>query len=823
MHSLKPYNDKSKGLSDLLDWAALMDDGVVQGKSGGLVAGWFYRGQDIASSTADERNYITQRINATLARLEGGWSTWHDAVRMPAASYPLPSASFFPDKVSELIDRERRTQFLREGSHFESEYAFIVQFVPPLKRQSKIVDLIYDDDGMVRQSPADRTLAYFKRVLGDIEDAIGDVVRLRRMQSYTVTDATGREHLQDELVNYLQFCLTGELMPLNIPASGMYLDAVMGGRDLFGGDTPKLGDKFIMCIGIEGFPAESSPGILDVLDHLAIPYRWSTRFIYLEQHEALAGLRKYRRKWRQAVRGFAAQIFKTKGGVVNEDALLMATQAEAAMADASSSLVTFGYYTPVIVLMNESRVVLEENARSISREIQREGFSTRIETINTMEAWLGTLPGHLRPNVRRPLIHTLNLADLLPLATVWPGLDHNPCDLIQKLYPDALPPPLLHAATSGATPFRLNLHVGDVGHTLVFGPTGAGKSVLLCTTAVQFRRYKNATICAFDKGRSMLTLVKACGGRHYDIGADDKSPAFCPLSVLDTPGDLAWAEDWVATCYQLQANQLPSPRQKEEIRRAMLSLQGSPRRSLTDFASTVQDEHIRSALAHYTISGSLGHLLDSEEDTLQDDPFVVFELDELMALKDTSAIPVLLYLFRRFERSLHGQPALLSLDEAWIMLGHPVFREKIREWLKTLRKKNCAVLMATQSLSDAVRSGILDVLMESCPTKILLPNEEADKTGTADVPGPGDLYRMIGMNDAQIGIIKTATKKRHYYYTSSEGRRLFDLGLGPVALAFVAVSDKESIRQVERLELEHGADWPLHWLNEREVDHAAFA
>jgi len=113
--------------------------------------------------------------------------------------------------------------------------------------------------------------------------------------------------------------------------------------------------------------------------------------------------------------------------------------------------------------------------------------------------------------------------------------------------------------------------------------------------------------------------------------------------------------------------------------------------------------------------------------------------------------------------------------------------------------------------------------MESCPTKILLPNEEADKTGTADVPGPGDLYRMIGMNDAQIGIIKTATKKRHYYYTSSEGRRLFDLGLGPVALAFVAVSDKESIRQVERLELEHGADWPLHWLNEREVDHAAFA
>ena len=296
-----------------------------------------------------------------------------------------------------------------------------------------------------------------------------------------------------------------------------------GGLDLWGGDTPKLGDKFITCIGIEGFPAESYPGILDVLDHLAIPYRWSSRFIYLEQHEALAGLRKYRRKWRQAVRGFTAQLFKTQGGTVNEDALLMANQAEAAMTDAHSSMVTFGYYTPVITLMDRDRVVLEENARIIAREVAREGFATRVETINTMEAWRGSLPGHIRPNVRRPLIHTLNLADLLPLATVWPGLEDNPC----PFYPENSPA-LLHAATSGATPFRLNLHVGDVGHTLVFGPTGAGKSVLLCTIAAQFRRYEGATICAFDKGRSMLALVKACGGRHYDIGAGSKVTRLLP-------------------------------------------------------------------------------------------------------------------------------------------------------------------------------------------------------------------------------------------------------------------------------------------------------
>jgi type IV secretory pathway VirB4 component len=349
---------------------------------------------------------------------------------------------------------------------------------------------------------------------------------------------TAREHLRDELVNYLHFALTGENVSLNIPPAGAYLDAVLGGRELWPGDTPRLGDQFICCIAIEGFPAESFPGILDCLDHLAIAYRWSTRMIYLDQHEALAELRKFRRKWKQQVRGFWTQVFKTQGGSVNEDALAMSSQADAAIADASSALVAFGYYTPVIVLMDPDRATLTENARLIAREIQREGFTARIETVNTIEAWLGSLPGHPVPNVRRPLIHTANLADMLPLAGVWTGREENPC----PFYPQPAPP-LLCAATAGATPFRVNLHVGDVGHTLVFGPTGAGKSTLLCTVALQALRYRDVTICAFDKGRSMWAVTNACGGRHYDIVAEGSGPAFCPLAVLDSEADLAWAED----------------------------------------------------------------------------------------------------------------------------------------------------------------------------------------------------------------------------------------------------------------------------------------
>ena len=136
------------------------------------------------------------------------------------------------------------------------------------------------------------------------------------------------------------------------------------------------------------------------------------------------------------------------------------------------------------------------------------------------------------------MIHTGNLADLLPLAGVWTGREENPC----PFYP-AGSPPLLYAATTDATPFRVNLHVGDVGHCMVFGPTGAAKSVLLNTVALQALRYLGVTITAFDKGRSMWATVRACRGRHHDVGGAGASPAFCPLSILETETDLAWAED----------------------------------------------------------------------------------------------------------------------------------------------------------------------------------------------------------------------------------------------------------------------------------------
>jgi type IV secretory pathway VirB4 component len=230
-------------------------------------------------------------------------------------------------------------------------------------------------------------------------------------------------------------------------------------------------------------------------------------------------------------------VFRTQSGYVNEDAALMERQAERALSDANSTLVSYGYYTPVIVLMGERRTELAEQARAIARQIRGLGFAARVETVNTMEVWLGSLPGHRHPNVRRPLIHSLNLADLGPWTAKWPGLPANP----SPMFPPASPP-LLHAATTGATPYRLNLHVGDVGHTLIFGPTGAGKSVLLAKLAVQFLRYPRAQVFVFDKGQSIYAMAKACGGAHYDLASDERSPGLLrPTGLTETIGCSHWS------------------------------------------------------------------------------------------------------------------------------------------------------------------------------------------------------------------------------------------------------------------------------------------
>ncbi|SCX23022.1 Type IV secretion system protein virB4 [Agrobacterium sp. DSM 25558] len=807
MVSLKKFRHTGASFSDLMPYAGLVDNGIMLLKDGSLMAGWYFAGPDSESSTDFERNEVSRAINSVLARLGTGWMIQVEAVRVPTTEYPATDRSHFPDRVSQLIDDERRQRFEAAEGHFESQHAIILTYREPDTRKSGLVKYIYADPESRTTSNADRILEHFKTSIREFGQYMQNVVSIRRMVTQEVPDRGGyRVARYDELFQFVRFCLVGENHPVRLPEIPMYLD-YLATAEFHHGLSPMVDGRFCQVVAIDGFPAESWPGILNVLDLMPLTYRWSSRFMFMDEIEAIQRLERTRKKWIQKVRPFTDQLFKTNSGSVNQDALAMVGEAEDAIAAANSRLVAYGYYTPVIVMFGDDDAKLRRQAESVRRLIQSEGFGARIESLNATEAFLGSLPGNWYANIREPLIHTRNLADMIPLNSVWSGEPVNP----NPFYPENSPPLMLVA--SGSTPFRLNLHVGDIGHTLIFGPTGSGKSTLLALIAAQFRRYQDSQVFAFDKGRSMYPLTRAVGGDFYDVGASENL-AFCPLQDLDTDADKAWAAEWLETLI-VMSGETVTPDHRNAIAHQLDLMSKSERRSISDFVSGVQMKSIKEALRHYTVDGPMGHLLDAERDNLKLSNFQTFEIDELMNMGERNLVPVLLYLFRRIEKRLTGSPSLIILDEAWIMLGHPAFRDKIREWLKTLRRANCAVVLATQSISDADKSGIMDVLKESCPTKICLPNGAARETGTRD------FYEKIGFNDRQIDIIATATPKREYYVVSPDGRRLFEMGLGPITLSFVGVSGKQDLQRISELYDHYGDEWPRHWLQSRGIENAA--
>ena len=802
MFKLAPYRKQIKGMPDLLNYGALVDNGITANKDGSLMAGLTFRGVDISSSTAQERNQLTSRISDLLCSFGTGWMVHVEAVRKSSPEYLNGEPSTFSHPAFAMIDEERKQYFSDVAERFESDYFIFVTYMPPSKGKAKIKQWMFEESHQ-KQSLFSRHLADFKKKMRDVESRLNTYIAIRPLRSYTVTEDDGLDGTHKvhycELLQKINYCISGNDLPIRLPFCPMGIDSMIGGHELWTGLTPNINGKHIAVVSIDDFPDISSPNILNHLDKLGLAYRWSTRFSFFDLFDAEKALTSERRKWKQRIISFKDQLLKTQSPDINEDAAEMTWQYEQALNMARSGKLKYGHYTSSVIVMNDNSHHLSDDTEQVVKRIEHLGFKCRVETVNTIEAFLGSLPSDSIHNIRRPLINTVNLADMLPMSSIWSGSKSNPCPYYPKNSPA-----LMQCSAEGEAPFRLNLHVGDLGHALIFGPTASGKSTLLATFIAQADRYA-PNMYVFDKKRSAYA-VSQCGGAHYDIGVDERI-TFAPLSQLRT--DFAWCVNYVIQLLEIQGLKA-SPSQRNNIEQGLkeLSLSNIKHITLSEFVTIANDVEIVEALVYYT-SGIGGSLLNGSQDSFLAGGLQVFEIEELERMGDKAMLPVLLYIFRRIERSLDGSPAYIFIDEAWVALGHPVFRSKIREWLKVLRDANCVVALFTQSLSEAMNSGILDVLVESCHTKIFLPNKEAMQFK--------EMYQKFGLNDRQIKIIQEAVPKREYYITSAEGNRLFNLTLGELTLSFVGASGKKNVAAIKEHVNTHGEDWYQHWLVTRGV------
>ncbi len=794
MLHLAEYRQRPALLADWLPWAGLVALGVVLNKDGAFQRTARFRGPDLDSATPGELIATTARLNNALRRLGSGWALFIEAERRPAADYPH---SDFPEPLSWLVDEERRAAFEETGSHFESVYYLTLLYLPPEESRARAGKLLYENTPTRGVDWRER-LNTFVSETGRVFDLLDGV-----MPEIAWLD-------DSETLTYLHGCISTRRHAIDVPEVPFHLDALLADTALVGGLAPMLGDQHVRVVTVRGFPTTTWPGMLDDLNRLGFAYRWSVRFLCLDKAEAEKELGRLRRQWfakrKNVVALLRETIFQQESPLVDTDASNKASDADAALQELGSDQVAFGYVTTTVTVTVTDAAAADEKLRMVGRANQGRGFVTIPETLNAVEAWMSSMPGHAYANVRQPIISTLNLAHLMPVSAVWAGQEKN-------AHLDG--PPLIVTRTDGATPFRLVTHIGDVGHTLVVGPTGMGKSVLLAVLAMQFRRYRGARIFAFDMGRSMRATILGLGGEHYDLGTDG-AIAFQPLARIDQESYRTWASEWIEGRLSHEGVAI-SPDEKAAIWSALASLAGAPmeQRTMTGLSVLLQSNALRQALAPYVLGGAHGKLLDADRDRLGRADVQGFEMEELMHSK-AAVLAVLHYLFARFDERFDGAPTLLILDESWLFLDDPVFAARIRQWLKTLRKKNVSVVFATQSLADIKDSSIAPAIIESCASRIFLPNPQATE------PQIRTIYEGFGLNNRQIDIVATAQPKRDYYYQSRLGNRLFDLDLGSIALAFAGTSTPQDQHAIDRVLLDAGAPgFTEAWLRHAGLDWAA--
>ena len=794
MFKLSEYTESQNRLADYLPWACLIGPGVVLNKDGSFQRTAKFRGPDLESSTGEGLVSVCARINNVLKRYGSGWALFFEATRGPALEYPKCD---WRDAAGWLIDEERRGGFTEAGTLYESAYYLTFTFLPPADSVGKLEDIFVETPDDIGELDAKDYLSRFVSETDKSLDLFASVMPEARF----LDDA--------ETLTYLQSCISTKHHPVAVPETPAYLDAVLGGADLVGGLEPVLGDEHLRVVTVQGFPTLTEPGLLDELNNLGFSYRWMTRFLPMDKSEAAKVLGRYRRQWFAKRKSLIAMI---KEVMTNEGSALVDTDADNKAADSDAALqalgedqVGFGYLTTALVVHHADPQTADAMLRDIDRVINGRGYVTMPESVNAVDAWLGALPGHAYANVRQPIVHTLNLAHMMPLSAVWAGPEEN-------AHLDA--GPLLYATTNSHTPFRLVTHQGDVGHSLIVGPTGAGKSVLLSLIAAQFRRYAGSQVFFFDKDRSAKAITAAMAGEHYELGSSD-TLCFQPLARIDDDDERAWAQTWVTDLLAHEGVDV-DPSVKETVWTALTSLCSAPssERTMTGLSVLLQSNKLKQALQPYTLEGSHGALLDADSESLASSDWQCFEMNELMD-KPSLVLPVLTYLFRRLEARFDGRPTMLILDEAWVFLDNSLFAGRIREWLKVLRKQNVSVVFATQSLSDISNSSIAPAIIESCPSRVFLPNDRALE------PQQRETYEAFGLNARQVEIIAQAAPKRDYYFQSRAGNRLFDLNMGPVALAFCAASSKEDQRLIADLSTRHGDDFAHHWLNMRGLSWAA--
>jgi type IV secretion system protein VirB4 len=759
-----------------LPYACHVDDHTIESRDGLLMQVIQVRGLLFETAESDEVNYRKRLRDAALQAIGSSrYAIYHHIIRREAE---VSLDADYPDSFSRELDAKWRARLSTRRLYVNDLFLTLVR--RPLQGKIGAVDRLRHRFGKIAQ-PID-TMRYELQQLGQARDALMAALgsyEPRLLGVYESPQGPCSEPL--ELLSYL---FNGEMRPVLLPMQDLG-DYLPYRRVSFGQDAIELGRagpsprQFIGLVSVKDYPGQTAPGMLDELLRLPFELTVSQSFGFVERQAALSRMNLALRRMRSA----------------EDEALSLRAELTDAKDDVAAGRAAFGEHHMTIALRADSPDLVNEGVAEVQAALADLGILSVREDIALEPAFWAQFPGNFKYIARRGLVSTSNFAGLASCHNFSLGKaagNHwgNAVTLLE---------------TTAAGPYFFNFHHGDLGNFTVIGPSGSGKTVVLNFLLAQARKLK-PRIVFFDKDRGAELFIRAIGGR-YDVLRPGRPSGLNPLQLPDTPANRQFLIDWLSVLAggadgedlarikdAVDAN-AEQPPEYQRLRYIVELFRGAHRPHGND---------LWSRLRSWWGDGERAWLFDNERDlTDLDADAVGFDMTQILD-DPTVRTPAMMYLFHRVEERLDGSPAIIVIDEGWKALDDDVFVRRIKDWEKTIRKRNGVVGFATQSAQDALESKIASAIVEQAATQIFMSNPKAQASEYID---------GFGLTQHELELVRTIPDTAHCFLIKHGNDSVVArLNLtGEKELLTVLSGCERTVRLLDEIRLEIGDD-PADWL-----------
>ena len=760
-------------LCDVLPWFGFVDDGVFLNKTGSLGIVLAIDGIEYDCLDQPAREHIIARVDAALRLWDEHAHIYQYVLKRPVT---LETEAFTGDaKVDHLLALRRGNRGSQAAQRFQLSLYLVVVVDAPRQvpdRLQHLRDSLRHPLAAVRRSLSTQTT-----VVNFDEALAARVAQLRhrghafvqQLQDVAATRALNAEdawRVLRRLVNDTR----------RVDAPSLRADARL---DVDTADTAiechrdhlRLGDDYVRVLTLKTPPAQTRALLLQALaeipSSMVICSEWQREGEGRIRREINARRRHFHNA-RVSVTSYLSDQNAQADLLVDDSAAAVVRDLGAALTELSLQGRYFGIYTLTIVLSDKDPQALERSVAAVLKAVATHDAQVTDERYNLLHAWLAVLPGNSHYNLRGMYLLNTNAADLALLFAPGEG-DHRNAHLGREA--------LATVDTPLGTPYHLNLHVGDVGHTLVLGATGAGKSFLVNALLAQLQRYEPRMLI-FDLGGSYRSLTRYFEGRELQLRPDRQTVTINPFCLDPTPANLQFLCAFVRVLIESSGEALARGDDQAlyEAIETLYILDREQRRLFT--LANILPRRLSHALQRWVEGGQHAAFFDNVADTVTLAPFQLVDFEGLDAVPSLLE-PLLFYLLHRASAALldsaeAGRLKVFAIDEAWRFLRNPTIRAYVTEALKTWRKKNAMVILATQSGEDLQHSELLRVAVESCPTRIFLANPHIDRKVYQD---------LFGLNPREAERITSLVPRQEFLLKQTGTARVLRLDVDPESAA----------------------------------------